>query len=123
MIGGESRGQPLGLHTSGQTIKMKGLQSIYMTVFWALFVARVLPLEKNSGLPRMETQTLVERPNFFSIKYLESDKTTLIIYFNGLLFSSLERSLKFDLSAWPPKCKEALISCFAPNKACKLLVT
>ena len=56
----------------------------------------------------METQILVERPNFFSIKYSESNKRTLIIYFNGLLSSLLERSLEFDLLAWPAKFEEAL---------------
>ena len=56
----------------------------------------------------METQTLIERPNFFSIKYSESDKKTLIIYFNGLLSSPLERSLGFGLSARPAKCEEAV---------------
>ena len=83
MIGGEPRGQPLGLHTSGQTPKVKGLQSAYMA---ALLAPRVWPLEKSLGASKTETQTLVERSNFFSIKYSKSDKRTLIIYFNELLF-------------------------------------
>ena len=51
----------------------------------ALLVPRVRPLGKNLGPLRIETQTLVERPNIFSIKYSKSHKRTLIIYFNGLL--------------------------------------
>ena len=79
---------------------------------WQYFLARlaprVWPLEKSLGASKMETQTLVERSKFFSIKYLESDKRALIIYFNELLFSPLERSLGFDLSVRPTKCEEAL---------------
>ena len=56
----------------------------------------------------METQTLVDRSNFFSIKYSEFDKRTLIIYFNELMSSPLERSMEFDISTWPAKCEEAL---------------
>ena len=56
----------------------------------------------------MEIQTLVERSNFFSIKYLEFDKKILIIYFNGFLSSPLERSLGFGLLAWLAKCEEAI---------------
>ena len=85
MIGGEPRGRPLGLHTSGQTPKMKGLQSAYMVALFGTFVPRVWPLEKSLGASKTETQTLVERSNFFSIKYSESDKRTLKIYFNELL--------------------------------------
>ena len=76
--------------------------------FLALLVPRVQPLDKSLGAPRMETQILIERPKFFSIKYSKSDKRTLIIYFNGLLSSPLERSLGFDLLAWPTKSEEAL---------------
>ena len=54
--------------------------------FLALLVPRVWPLEKSLDASKTETQTLVERSNFFSIKYSESDKRTLIIYFNELLF-------------------------------------
>ena len=46
---------------------------------------------------KMETQTLVERPNIFSIKYSKYDKRTLIIYFNGIFSSPLERSLDDSL--------------------------
>ena len=99
MICGELRGQPLGLHTNGQTPKVKGLQSVYMAILFSHLAPTVQPLDKSSGPSRMETQTLVKRPNFFSIKYSESDKRTLIIYFNGLLSSPLERSLGFGLSA------------------------
>ena len=79
VIGGELRGRPLGLHTSGQTPKVKGLQSAYMAVLFGTFGAKSL------GASKTETQTLVERSNFFSIKNLEFDKRTLIIYFNELL--------------------------------------
>ena len=34
MIGGEQRGRPLGLYTSDQTPKMKGLQSAYMATLF-----------------------------------------------------------------------------------------
>ena len=37
-----ARGQPLGLHTSGQTPKVKGLQSTYMGVFFDTFGAKSL---------------------------------------------------------------------------------
>ena len=77
--------------------------------FLVLLEPRVRPLDKSLGPPRTETQTLVERQNFFSIKYSDSDKRTPIIYFNGLLSSPLETSLGFDLSAWPAKFEEALI--------------
>ena len=73
-----------------------------------LLAPRVRPLDKSLGPPRKETQTLIERPNFFSIKYLEFNKRTLIIYFNELLSSPLERSLGFNVSAWLAKCEEAL---------------
>ena len=87
MIGGEPRGRPLGLHTSDQTPKVKGLQSAYMAaLFLAPLAPRVWPLEKSLDASKMETQTLVKRSNFFSIKYSESNKRTLIIYFNELLF-------------------------------------
>ena len=76
--------------------------------FLALLVLRVWPLEKSLGASKTETQTLVERSNFFSIKYSESDKRTLIIYFNELLSSPLERSLGFGLSVRPAKCEEAV---------------
>ena len=61
MIGEEPRGRPLDLHTSGQTPKVKGLQSAYMAV---LLAPRVWPLEKSLGASKMEIQTLVERANF-----------------------------------------------------------
>ena len=54
--------------------------------FLALLAPRVWPLEKSLGASKTKTQTLIERSNFFSIKYLEFDKRTLIIYFNELLF-------------------------------------
>ena len=40
MIGGEPRGRPLGLHTSGQTPKVKGLQSAYMAALFGTFGAK-----------------------------------------------------------------------------------
>ena len=94
MIGGGPRGRSLGLHTRGQTPKVKGLQSTYMAT---LLVPRIWPLEKSLSASKTKTQTLVERPNFFSIKCSKSDIRTLIIYFNELLSSPLERSLGFGL--------------------------
>ena len=85
MIGGESRGQPLGLHTSGQTPKVKGLQSAYMAAHFGTSGAKSLASQEEFGCIKTEIQTLVERSNFFSIKYSEFDKRTLIIYFNELL--------------------------------------
>ena len=85
---------------------MKGLQSAYMAV---LLVPRVWPLNKSLDPPRIRIYTLVNRPNFFLIKFSKFDKKTLIIYFNGLLFSPLKRSLDNNLSAWPAKCEEPLI--------------
>ena len=40
MIGGESRGRPSGLHTRGQTPKVKGLQSAYMAALFDTFGAK-----------------------------------------------------------------------------------
>ena len=37
MIGGEPRSEPLGLHTSGQTSKSKGLQRAYMAALLGTF--------------------------------------------------------------------------------------
>ena len=71
----------------------------------------VWPLEKSLGASKTETQTLIKRSKFFSIKYSESNKRTLIIYFNELLSSPLERSLGFGLSVRPAKCEEALRAC------------
>ena len=98
MIGGEPRGRPLGLYTSGQTPKVKGLLSAYMTTLFGTFGAKSLTSRQEFGSFKNKTQTLVKRPKFFSIKYSESHKRTLIIYFNGLLSSPLERSLEFGLS-------------------------
>ena len=42
MIGGEPRGRPLGLHTSGQTPKVKGLQSAYMAALFDTFGTKSL---------------------------------------------------------------------------------
>ena len=84
----------MGLHTSGQTSKVKGLQSAYMA---ALLAPRVRPLRKSFDPLRMKTQTLVVRPNFFSIKYSKYDKRTFIIYINGILPSPLGRNLSNDL--------------------------
>ena len=86
MIGGEPRGRPLGLHTSGQTRKGKASKVPIWQHFLAFLAPRVWPREKSLGASKTETQTLVERSNFFSIKYSKSDKRTLIIYFNELLF-------------------------------------
>ena len=108
MIGGESRDRPLGLHTSGQISKVKGFQSAYMAALLSTFATKNLTSREEFGCIKMETQTLVERSNFFSIKYSESDKKTLIIYFNEFLSSPLERSLRFGLSVPPAKCAEAL---------------
>ena len=50
MIGGEPRGQPLGLHTSGgQTPKVKSLQSAYMTTLFGTFGAKSLTSREESG--------------------------------------------------------------------------
>ena len=76
--------------------------------FLALLVLRVWPLEESLGASKTEIQILVKRSNFFSIKYSKSDKRTLIIYFNELLSSPLERSLGFGLSVRPAKCEEAV---------------
>ena len=65
MIGGEPRGRLLGLHTSGQTLKVKVPTWQH---FLALLAPRVWPLEKSLGASKTEIQTLVERSNFFSIK-------------------------------------------------------
>ena len=76
--------------------------------FLALLAPRFWPLEKSLGASKTEAQTLVERSNFFSIKYSECDNRTLIIYFNELLSSPLEWSFGFCLSVRPAKCEEAV---------------
>ena len=40
MIGGDPKGPPLGLHTSGQTPQVKGLQSAYMATLFGTFGAK-----------------------------------------------------------------------------------
>ena len=42
MVGGELRGRPLGLHTRGQTPKVKGLYSAYMASLFGTFGAKSL---------------------------------------------------------------------------------
>ena len=42
MIGEELRSQPVGLHTSGQTPKVKGLYSTYMAILFGIFDAKSL---------------------------------------------------------------------------------
>ena len=103
MIGGEPRGRPLGLHTSGQTPKVKGFQSANMATLFGTFGAKSLASGEEFGCIKNGN------PNFFSIKYSESNKRTLIIYFNELLSLPLERSLEFGLLVLPAKCEEALI--------------
>ena len=49
MIGGELRGRPLGLHTSGQTPKVKGLQSAYMATLFGTFGAKSLASREEFG--------------------------------------------------------------------------
>ena len=63
-----------------------------------LLVPKVQTLSKSLGPLRMEIQTLIERPNIFSIKYSKFDKRIEIIYFNELLPPPLKRSLEFDLT-------------------------
>ena len=55
------------------------LQSVYMAAFFGTFGCQEFDLsEKSFGASKTEIQTLIERSNFFSIKYSESDKRTLI---------------------------------------------
>ena len=49
MIGGESRGRPLGLHTSGQTPKVKGLQNANMATLFGTFGAKSLASQEEFG--------------------------------------------------------------------------
>ena len=49
MIGGEPRGRPLGLHTNGQTPKVKGLQSAYMVALFDTFGAKSLASREEFG--------------------------------------------------------------------------
>ena len=86
MIGGERRGRPLGLHTSGQTTKVKGLQSAYMAALFGIFGAKSLASREEFGSIKNGNPNSSREVKLFSIKYLESDKRTLIIYFNELLF-------------------------------------
>ena len=61
----------MGLHTSNQTLKVKGLQSAYMAILLALLGPKVWPLCKSLDSLRMKTQILVKRPNFFFNKILK----------------------------------------------------
>ena len=61
-----TRVEPLGLHTSAQSSKVKGLQSAYMV---ALLVPRVWTLDRSLGTWRKETQTLA---NIFLNKILKN---------------------------------------------------
>ena len=88
----------MGFHTSGQTQKMKGLQSTYMGALFGTFGSKSLAPGKKLEPLRMEIQTLVKKLIFFSTKYSKFDKKTLIVYFNGLLPSPLKRSLGNNLS-------------------------
>ena len=98
MIGGEPKGQPLGLHTSGQTPKVKGLQSAYMVALFGTFGAKSLTSRQEFWSSKSGNPNSSREAKLFSIKYSESDKRTLIIYFNELLSSPLKRSLGFGLS-------------------------
>ena len=49
MIGREPRGPPLGLYTSGQTLKVKGLQSAYMVALFGTFGAKNLTSREEFG--------------------------------------------------------------------------
>ena len=49
MIGGEPRGRPLGLHTSGQTPKVKGFQSAYMAALFGTFGTKSLTSQEEFG--------------------------------------------------------------------------
>ena len=100
MIGGKLRGCPLGLHTSGQTPKVKSLQSAYMAVLFGTFGTKSLTSRQEfwsskNGNPNSSQKAKL----FFSIKYSDFDKKTLIIYSNELLSSPLERSSEFGLLA------------------------
>ena len=49
LIGGELRGRPMGLRTSVHTLKVKGLQSVYMAVFFGTFDAKSLASRQKFG--------------------------------------------------------------------------
>ena len=49
MIGGEPRDQPLALHTSDQTPKVKGLQSAYMAILFGTFGAKSSTSQQQFG--------------------------------------------------------------------------
>ena len=108
MIGREPRGRPLALYTSGQTPKVKGLQSAYMSALFSTFDAKSSTSQQEFGCSKNGNPNSSREANLFSIKYSKSDKRTPIIYFIGLMSSPLERSLGFDLSAWLAKSEEAL---------------
>ena len=91
---------------------MKGLQSAYMATLFGTIGAKSLTSQQEFWSSKNKNPNSSQEAKFFSIKYSKSDKRTLIIYFNGLLSSPLERSLGFGLSAWPVKCEE-VVSVFA----------
>ena len=88
----------MGLHTIGQIPKLKGLQGAYMVTLFGTFGAKSVASWQEFGFLENGNPNSSREAKFFSIKYSKFDRKRLIIYFNGLMSSSLKRSLGFDLS-------------------------
>ena len=92
-------GQPLALHSSGQTPKVKCLQSAYMAILFGTFGAKSLASWQEFEHTKNENPNSSREVELFSIKYSKFDKQIVIIYFNGLLPSPLERNLDNSILA------------------------
>ena len=71
MIGGELRGRPLELHTSGQTPKVKGLQSAYMAALFGTFGAKSLASREEFGCIKNGKPNSSREVKLFSNKILK----------------------------------------------------
>ena len=56
-----ARDQSLGLHTSGQILKVKGLQSAYMVALFGTFDAKSWTSQQEFGTTKNRNITLVQR--------------------------------------------------------------
>ena len=71
MIGGEPRGRPLGLHTSGQTSKVKGLQSAYMAALFGTFGTKSSTSRQEFGSFKIGNPNSSREAKFFFNKILK----------------------------------------------------
>ena len=85
---------------SGQTSKVKGLQTTYMAALFGTFGTKSLVFWQEFGFIENRNPNSCQEAKHVSIKYSKSHKKILIIYFNGLHLSLLRRSLSNGLLVW-----------------------